>query len=1127
MKKVSSLFIIFVLLCSMWGQQHVEAQSDIQLIYSVDDFKNISNQLNGHYRLMNDLDFKGAEQLPIGTKDKPFIGTFDGNGFSVSNYRLQHNESMTHIGLFAYAKNATFRNLEITNTDLVIGTDLNVELYGGALIGKGESVTIEDVHIASSVSVAIQPLFKSTVGGIAGEIRGTSLRPSSILNVSNAGTITGKHEIGGVVGSAWYTTIESAKNTGALMGGDTAGGVVGYLYQGKLNQAENEGNIKSVYRGGGVIGYASNVTIEKVTNSGLIQSTGGWGDFGGVVGYMEKTILSGSMNLGGFESSGNSSYVGGLVGEASQECIIRIGFNKSPIDTKGYVGGIVGRGYQTLIEKTYNEGDLSGSTGGGIAASTNNATVRNSFNIAKVQTNTTAGGLVGVAHQGSQIESSYNSGAVKAYRAGALVGYSTGVLKGAYGITQFRLIGQSESLEEQGQMISPIEAVTAETMPLLSPTIWEFSSESYPTLKGMDKPSGKHQHPIALKQIDLSKTTYRQYEELDFTNGQAFLMNNTGKLTSIPLDKSMLWQNGVLENNGDQSVSFRISDLPGTARVQVTPRYRAMFMNHQNMQVDVQYVEPGQKAEPVLLPEREGYTLQSWTPEFEPMTKDQVYKPIYTKNRYDIQLMDGEQWLDLVSFSHGERLSLRIQEPFKANHFFIGWYKDSTFSEKIDLSQNVIKSIDLYARFIPIPEVNDLKTGFKGGATTVTWKGTTGTSYYSVEVSNDPDFGSYTRHTTSEQKYDLSLSPRDTHYIRVKPIMALDNQEWEGSSSTVTQPPLLNKLDGVKTSDITSSSVKLSWNRQNFDQFYVYRAEDSGDFIQVATVKTSSWTDTKLNHQKNYQYKIVGYLNMNETSGLLSDESEVVSVRLKLPHKGLWEIYPVGENSTVVTGKASEPNGYVEVYKGSQKLGLTTKLINGSYKVAIPKQTAGTRLTVKFYPGSLYEMGVKTVYVQKTLPAFTVAAPAAKDNVLTGKGKPGATIRAYVGSTPISKSIKIGSNGTFKLTITPQTGGRELQVRMSQSGYLDRTVKTKVLHVFKTFRIQAVKSSHTYVTGTGNRGATVQAYVGSKAISKTGTVNTKGAYRLTIPKQKPGTVIKLRMTQNGYKTQDRTIKVIK
>lgn len=1126
MKKTINLFILFILMWATFGVRDVQASTDIRYIYSVDDFNQISNQLNGHYRLMNDLDFKGTEQLPIGTKDKPFTGVFDGNGFSVSNYQLQRTDSMTHIGLFGHAKNATFRNLFITETQLTIGIDNNLELFGGALLGHGESVMMENIQIDSSVSVTIEPLFKSTVGGIAGEIKGTSLKPSFVLNVSNEGTISGKYRIGGILGSASYTTIESAKNYGVIKGGDSAGGIVGYLSQSKLFQVENDGDIKSTQSSGGIVGNASYSIVEKGLNKGFVQSSGSWSDVGGIIGFMRKTNLTDAKNTGSFFGKGSQTDIGGLVGDAGQESIIRNGMNQSDIVTSdSSIGGIVGEVSQSLIQQTYNEGDLSGSTGGGISSAISNSVIQNSFNIGKIQGSVTSGGLVGYAYQDSRIESSYNSGFVRrSYLHGALAGKYEGTMQGVYGVTQSRLIGEGAA---QGQTISPTATVVSELMPHFSSAVWEFSSEHYPLLKDLERPTGKQQYPIVVKQINLKKATYRQYEEIDLTDGQALVVSNTGKEISVPLNESMLWQNHILENTGEQSVLFQISGLSSTTQVQVTPRYRAMFMNHQNVQIDVQYVEPGQKAQPTVIPDREGYTLQQWTPEFEPMSKDQIYKPIYTKNTYNIQLKDGDQLIDTVPFFYGERLSSKIQEPTKSNHFFIGWYKDQALTEKIDLFQNVTESIDLYARFIPAPEVTNLKVVSKGGDATLSWNGTVGTTFYFVDVSNDPDFASFIRYKVNERNYHLYLAPKDTHYIRVKPILTLENQDWEGSSSTVFRDSLIKKIEGIKISDVTSTSVNLSWNRQNYDHFYVYRAVDNGMFKQVATVKTAAWADTRLDHRKDYQYKIVGHLKLDETGGLLSEDSDVVSVRLKFPYTGSWEINPIGENSTVVTGKALEPNGHVEVYKGSQRLGQMTKIINGSYKVVIPKQPAGTLLTVKLYPHSMYDVSMKKVYVKKMLPAFTVSAPAAMDKVLTGKGKPGATVRAYVGSNPISKSIKIGSNGTFKLTITSQTGGREVQVKMSQSGYLDRIVKTKVLYVFKTFKIGTVKSSHTYMAGNGNRGAKVQAYVGTKAISKPSTVNTKGAYRLTIPKQKQGTVIKVKMTQNGYKTQDKTIKVIK
>lgn len=1111
-----------MLLGSLIEIRPVQANTEINLIYSIDDFRKIGDNLNGHYQLMKDLDFNGMKQYPIGSKDYPFKGIFDGNGFSISNYQIDHIEENAYTGLFGHAKNATFRNLYIKDTTLEIGKDLNVELFGGALLGKGESVKLENIHIDSSVSVTINPLFKSTVGGLVGELKGTDSKPSSVTNVSNAGKVVGKNEVGGIAGSAHYTEFKLVKNKGTIDSNHSAGGIVGYLYRGKLNQAENSDEVQSTSRGGGIIGYASYTVVENVLNRGLIQSNGSWGNFGGVVGYMVKTTLSDAKNEGGFELKGNLTDVGGLVGEATQESIIRRGINHSTIETDGTIGGIVASASQALIEQTYNEGNLSGSASAGIGASISNVVIRDSFNWGNVQGHTTAGGIVGYEYQNSKIETSYNSGYVKAYTRGALAGYFNGTMFGVYGITHSTLIGKGD---EQGVKISPFASITIDKMPELSSSIWEFTSTGYPVLKQLERPKGNQQHPIAIKHIDLKKTEYRQYETVDIKNGQAVLNTNIGTTISTPLTENMIQYNRTLERSGEQSISFLISGLSESVRVNVTPRYRAIFLNHENSRAEVQYIEPGQKASSIILPTREGYTLEGWTPEFVPLSRDQFYKPIYVKNDYWIRVMDGENQLEAFLLSHGERLSQVMTTPVKANHFFVGLFEDKAFTKQLEINQVATKSIDLFAKFVPAPTLSDTKVTSKGGHVTVTWKGTNNPSHYNVDVSSSPDFVSYTRYTTKQQQYQLTLGPKNEHYIRVTPVQIMNDQEWEGTSETVVQPILMKPLNSIAVSSITSTSVQLKWNQQSYSQFYIYRSEDYEPFRQVATVKSSIWTDKNLNHRKNYRYNIVGYLATDENSGYLSDPSQIVSVRLKTPFTGSWKIDSVGEGKKIITGSTSTKSGYIEVFKGSKKIAKKTAVYNGLYRVTIPKQVAGTKLTIKFSAGTNYDLSTKQVIVKKVFSTLKVNAPAATDRVLTGKGKPGAIVRAYVGEKPISKTIKIGKSGSYRIAIPLQRGGREIRVKMSRSGYIDRTVKTKVLYIFKVFKVNSVRSSQNYVKGKGEPGAKIQAFVGSKSISKPITVGKKGDYRIAIKKQKKGKIIKVKMTKPGYKVQEKSVKV--
>lgn len=65
------------------------------------------------------------------------------------------------------------------------------------------------------------------------------------------------------------------------------------------------------------------------------------------------------------------------------------------------------------------------------------------------------------------------------------------------------------------------------------------------------------------------------------------------------------------------------------------------------------------------------------------------------------------------------------------------------------------------------------------------------------------------------------------------------------------------------------------------------------------------------------------------------------------------------------------------------------------------------------------------------------------------------------------------------------------------------------------------------MTGKGNKGATVQAFVGTKAISKTAKVDSRGNYKFVIPRQKSGVTVTVKMKQSGYQDLKKTTKVVR
>jgi len=147
-----------------------------------------SYPLNGSYALVADLDLKGRIWHPIGNEDgtesKPFSGSFDGRGHTISNMTsgteakpLAHKDD--GWGMFSYLT-GDVRNLVLENTYFNVYAEYDVsdgvpEGYNGvgAVAGYlGGGGVIEKVAVVNS-TLADFGSRQTRVGGIVGSVTGT------------------------------------------------------------------------------------------------------------------------------------------------------------------------------------------------------------------------------------------------------------------------------------------------------------------------------------------------------------------------------------------------------------------------------------------------------------------------------------------------------------------------------------------------------------------------------------------------------------------------------------------------------------------------------------------------------------------------------------------------------------------------------------------------------------------------------------------------------------------------------------------------------------------------------------------------------------------------------------------
>ncbi len=173
--------------------------------------------------LTADIDLTGQTWTPIGNSTNKYAGTFDGQGYAITNFEYT---STGNGGLFGYIENATIKNFSIGGSiDVTGGT-------ASGVIGYSKSSTISGIHS----SLAITTSAGTAVGHVGGVV-GSLNQNDNVSGCSFSGSITANANshncFGGIVG---YMTdndkIQNCANYGSITYSKNncyAGGIEGYI----------------------------------------------------------------------------------------------------------------------------------------------------------------------------------------------------------------------------------------------------------------------------------------------------------------------------------------------------------------------------------------------------------------------------------------------------------------------------------------------------------------------------------------------------------------------------------------------------------------------------------------------------------------------------------------------------------------------------------------------------------------------------------------------------------------------------------------------------------------------------------------------------------------------------------
>ena len=272
-------------------------------LYSYEDWQGIEEGTYQNYKLMNDIDFAGRDNI----KSNVTMSRLESNGSTLKNIEI--NLSGNYAGLIREIRTnlegVNFENVKITSTGAYAG-----------IIGKS---TAEVKNIKFKVIEVTAPY--DNIGSIGRQEIG-KVENIELENV----TIIGRNQVGGLIGyNLSNITNIQAKEITIQGSGNYTGGIVGNSNNsGTINNTEiQDSNITGTGDYVGVIaGYYYTVDEDNISNlksiNNIIKSEGS--RVGGVAGYYNGSNVAYIMEhleVEGCEISGKS-YVGGLNGESGR-----------------------------------------------------------------------------------------------------------------------------------------------------------------------------------------------------------------------------------------------------------------------------------------------------------------------------------------------------------------------------------------------------------------------------------------------------------------------------------------------------------------------------------------------------------------------------------------------------------------------------------------------------------------------------------------------------------------------------------------------------------------------------------------------------------------------------------------
>jgi hypothetical protein len=216
------LFVVFKpAKASAFIGEGVGTENEPFLITNCDELQDIRSDVVGIYELTTNIDCTGVTFESVGDSGSPFMGSLNGNGYTISNLSIDIESDDS--GLFGVAYSADIRNIRLDTVDMIAGNYTNI----GALVGNANITTIEQIY---AYDVGIVTANGENVGGLVGTLGGSTINRSSVENLGFYGRTGSSTNIGGLVGyMVGPSSISNTFTNGEIEGDMNLGGLIGQI----------------------------------------------------------------------------------------------------------------------------------------------------------------------------------------------------------------------------------------------------------------------------------------------------------------------------------------------------------------------------------------------------------------------------------------------------------------------------------------------------------------------------------------------------------------------------------------------------------------------------------------------------------------------------------------------------------------------------------------------------------------------------------------------------------------------------------------------------------------------------------------------------------------------------------